>query len=131
MDLFGFFHRSRKLPSKVTPAEARAAAAAEAQPLHLPTLAPPPAELLTPDQVRRLLFEAVASGDENKLEALCREHQDLILHHVPGWRDVPPEIRSRPELYQWYDNGLSAITRYCAEKLRRADDVDHPRPARV
>jgi hypothetical protein len=131
MDLFGFFRRSRKSPLSITPAEARAAAAAEAQPLHLPTVAPSPASPVTPEEVRRLLFDAVASGDETRLEALCREHQALILDHVPGWRDVPPEIRSRPELYQWYDNGLRAITRFCAEKLRRVDEIDRPRPAGV
>src|SRR4051812_31504139 len=126
MGLFGFFRRTPKSPPGISPAEARAAAAADAQPLDPPSVAPATAAQLAPDQVRRLLFDAVASGDETKLEALCREHQDLILHHVPGWLDVPPEIRSLPELYQWYDNGLRAISRFCAEKLGRSDFTDRP-----
>jgi hypothetical protein len=67
--------------------------------------------------VRRLLFDAVASGDEARVESLCEEHKDLILNHSAAWLDVPAEFRASPEVYEWYGNGLRAIAKFCADRL--------------
>lgn len=76
---------------------------------------------VAPEQVRRLLFDAVASGDEGKLEELCREHKELILEYGADWLTIPPEFRSNPGLSDWYSDGLHAISRFCAEKLGHAE----------
>lgn len=114
MNWFGLFRKS--------PAQNRAAGES-------PTAVPPsdvaahpaplPSEPPSPDQLRRQLFDAVACGDEGRLESLCEEHQDLILAHAAGWLEVPASFRSNPEAYEWYGNGLRAIARFCAERLGR------------
>lgn len=73
------------------------------------------------DAVRRLLFDAIAAGDDKQLEQLCREHRNLILSHGAGWLEVPEAFRANPEVYEWYGDGLRAIARYCAEKLERTN----------
>jgi hypothetical protein len=123
MDFFRLFRRKPRIP-QLSPAEARAAAAADAQPLSLPDLRATQPASLPPAEVRRLMFDAVAALDDKKLETLCREHQALILEHAASWFDAPPEIRSRPDLYHWYHNGLHAISRFCAEKLGRTELLD-------
>jgi hypothetical protein len=79
--------------------------------------APVPIVALSPEVVRKLLFDAVASGDEARVETLCQEHQELILHHSAAWLDVPAAFRASPEVYEWYGNGLRAVARFCAERL--------------
>ena len=73
----------------------------------------------TPDDIRRLLFDAVSAGDESRLEALCDEHRDVILAHNTDWLEVPDAFRSNPEAYAWYHDGLRAIARYCSESIDR------------
>ena len=81
---------------------------------------PPP---LTPEQVRQRLFDAVAAGNEDHLDALCHEHQAVILQHGEGWLTVPPQFQASPQIQEWYRRGLDAIARYCAEKLRRNEYI--------
>jgi hypothetical protein len=78
----------------------------------------------TADEVRRLLFDAVAAGDNQRLESLCQEHKDFILTQLAGWLEVPASFRASPETYEWYGNGLRAVAKFCAEKLGH-DDVLH------
>ena len=96
----------------------RPATPAAAPPEPLPMSA---ARLATPHEVRRLLFDAVATGDDQRLEALCREHKDFIVTHLPAWLEVPPAFRARPEVYEWYGKGLREVTKFCAEKLNDAN----------
>ena len=111
MNLFGLFRRFREprpdsrsaAPFPALPEPA--AAQEEAPPSH------------PPEVVRRLLFDAVAAGDERRLEDLCREHQDLILRSGPAWLEVPEAFRASPGAYEWYGNGLRALARYCADKV--------------
>ena len=116
MDLFRFLRRPVRaaLPQPVHPAKVTR----EPQPpgAPLPNDPSPPPSPLTPDEVRRLLLDAVASGDESRLRALCDEHEDLIDQHSASWLEVPPQFRNNPELSDWYQNGLHAISRYCAER---------------
>jgi hypothetical protein len=79
---------------------------------------PPPA--LSRTEVRQLLFDAVAAGDDERLEALCWEHRDLILSHGAGWLDVPESFWFSPDAYRWYEDGLRAIARYCTDKVDRS-----------
>jgi hypothetical protein len=102
MNWFGLFRKSTPSPNRPP------------SPPPTPTEPPP-----TPDAVRKLLFDAVAAGDDSRLESLCQEHQDLLLAHGAGWLEVPEAFRASPEAYEWYGNGLRAIARFCAEKLGR------------
>ena len=135
MDFFGFLRRSSRAqpprarenvpsampPQQATPPEVAHAQSDEAAPPAL-ALSPP-----APRDVRRLLFDAVASGDESRLHALCKEHEDLIVQHSAAWLEVPPEFRTSPELYEWYGNGLRAISQFCAKRMAHqtiGNDID-------
>jgi len=129
MSLFGLFRRSRTSRSGAEPEPAaggngtRPTTTREAPLAPVGPVAPAPPG---PDEVRRILFDAVASGDESRLEALCREHKAFILEHAAGWLDVPASFRASPEAYEWYGNGLRAIARFCADKLGRNDLLPAP-----
>ena len=112
MRLFSLFRKTRKPPPQQP-----SAAPAVAQPIEPIWVTLP----LPPEEVRRLLFAAVAAGDERKLQALCHEHQDLILRTASGWLEMPPEFRASAELAKWYDDGIRAIRRFCDEHLSRPD----------
>ena len=122
MNWLGWFRRS---PARLSAAE----------PAPAPALPPPPAgpdaPPPSPDEVRRLIFDAVASGDERRIESLCQEHKDLILNHSAAWLEVPPTFRASPEAYEWYGNGLRAIARFCAERLGHTSLQDQPVPSPV
>lgn len=133
MNLFGWFRRSsdprggradepapaesHAAPSGARPPDARSS---DAAPQHLAPVLPNGGA--SPEEVRKLLFDAVAAGDEGRLESLCREHRDFILAESAGWLEVPEAFRTSPEAYTWYGNGLRAIARFCSEKL------SHPEP---
>jgi hypothetical protein len=125
MNLFRFLKRPVRaaLPQPIPPGEV-----ARDSSTPIPALSPGPASDIpatpsppapTPDAIRRLLFDAVASGDEARLQALCEEHQDLIVQHSAAWLEVPAEFRASPELDAWYRNGLRAISEYCAERAAK------------
>src|SRR3954447_20460672 len=86
---------------------------------------PPAVEPLGPEELRRVLFDAVSSGDEQRLERLCEEHREGILSHAANWLEIPPAFRASPEIYEWYGSGLRAIAQFCAERLQRPDLLDH------
>src|SRR5688500_9839910 len=119
MNFFGLFRKSTEQRAD-EPAAVQAEAVLPEALVPAPVDAPPP----TPDQVRRLLFEAGASGDEAQLEKLCEEHKQLILAHGAAWLEVPESFRASPQAYEWYGNGLRAIAQFCAEKLGRAEVLD-------
>src|SRR5579872_4418543 len=76
---------------------------------------------MTPDQLRKKLFDAAASGDEDQLCMLCQTHEKSIFEQGMIWSKVPPEIRSSPVLLKWYANGLKAIARFCADRLGKPE----------
>jgi len=86
---------------------------------------PPAAEAPGPEELRQMLFDAVASGDERRLERLCEEHRNVILTHAANWLEVPAAFRASPEVYEWYGSGLRAIAQFCAQRLQRPDLLDH------
>ncbi len=125
MEFFSFLRRRPKQvkvhpPQPPTPIQ-----------LTTPTTAPPASEPVAPEQVRRLLFDAVAAGKHDRLDALCHEHRELILRHGPEWLEVPPEVRSNPQIAGWYQQGLKAIVRYCSEKLNHRQLAEQADDRRV
>jgi len=76
---------------------------------------------ITPDQLRSMLFDAAATGDEEKLCTLCQTHEKSIFQQGMIWSKVPAEIRSSPKLLKWYGNGLKAIAKFCAIRLNKPE----------
>jgi tetratricopeptide (TPR) repeat protein len=72
---------------------------------------------MDPDDLRRLLWEAAAAGDEAALESLCRTHRDTIVQHFPAWRQVPAEVRADPALLEGYVQTMAAVGRLFAQRL--------------
>ena len=92
-----------------------------------------------PTELRRMLFDAIATGDEEKLAHLCRDHHDFLLEYADTWSIVPDALSANPDAATWYGEGLHAIARFCAERLerpelqerfRRADDSPGVRETR-
>jgi hypothetical protein len=115
MDFFGFKRRPKVLPPEDEPVLIE---------LRIPKVNDPP---LTPDALRRQLFDAVSAGDEQKLCTLCQAHEKSIFEQGMIWSKVPPEIRSSPKLLRWYAGGLRAIAKFCAEKLGKPELMDQLR----
>jgi hypothetical protein len=108
MGLFGFLKRAKPLPAS-DPVIIE---------LRIPKVNEPD---ITPDQLRQELFDAAATGDEEKLCVLCQQHEKSIFEQGMIWSKVPPEIRSSPKLRKWYANGLKAIARFCADRLDKPE----------
>jgi tetratricopeptide (TPR) repeat protein len=72
---------------------------------------PPPG----PDALRQALLDAAA--DRATLESLCRRHRQLIAQHFPTWRQVPDEVRDRPDQLDRYVQGLIAVAECFAQAL--------------
>ena len=83
--------------------------------------------LVTPDGLRKQLFDAAASGDNQKLCQLCQQHENSIFQQGMIWSKVPPEIRASPRLLHWYATGLKAIARFCADNLGKPELMNQVR----
>jgi hypothetical protein len=116
MAFFGFLKkRSKTLPSPQEPMLIE---------LRIPRVNEP---AITPDRLRKELFDAAAAGDEEKLTCLCQAHEKSIFEQGMIWAKVPPEIQSSPILKRWYGNGLKAIATYCAERLGKPELMNQVR----
>jgi hypothetical protein len=82
---------------------------------------------ITPDRLRKELFDAAAAGDEEKLTCLCQLHEKSIFEQGMIWSKLPPEIQSNAKLKRWYGKGLKAIATYCAERLGKPELLDQVR----
>jgi hypothetical protein len=99
MSLFGLIKRQKyddvKLPS--TPIlrelsdEVPAASPADAGP--------------SSSELRQLLFDAIARGDETRVTELCREHRQFVQDYAPTWLIVPDSLRANPASAKWYGRG--------------------------
>ncbi|MEO5729185.1 MAG: tetratricopeptide repeat protein [Byssovorax sp.] len=69
---------------------------------------------LSPEQLRELLFDAVAAGDATSLAKECAAHEAMVLEHFPTWTTVPASFRSEPDALAWYGQGLIAVARHFA-----------------
>lgn len=68
-----------------------------------------------------MLFDAIATGNEEKLARLCRDHHDFLLAYADTWSVVPDALIANPDAAKWYARGLHAIARFCAERLERPE----------
>jgi hypothetical protein len=68
-----------------------------------------------------MLFDAIATGDEEKLAHLCRDHHEFLLAYADTWSIVPDALNANPDAARWYGEGLHAIARFCAERLERPE----------
>jgi hypothetical protein len=116
MGLFGFL---KKRP-QIKPAAADAVVIE----LRIPKVGDAP---VTPDGLRKQLFDAAATGDNQKLCQLCQQHEKSIFDQGMIWSKVPPEIRASPRLLHWYATGLKAIARFCAENLGKPELMNQVR----
>jgi hypothetical protein len=112
MSLFGLIKRPKS-------ATARVATVATPVMRELPVAAEPPAPALAPaepssDEVRQLLFDAIASGDEARLDEICRDHRDAIERHIEEWRIVPDALCGNAEVAEWYSRGIHLLTQCLA-----------------
>src|SRR5947209_18489330 len=73
------------------------------------------------DELRRLVWEAAASGDARVFESVCRVHQDEILQHFSAWRQLPPELRDRPADCEAYIATLIRVAQLFDEQLKRPE----------
>jgi hypothetical protein len=84
-------------------------------------------ERVSPEVLRKELFDAVAAQDDEKLTCLCQAHEKSIFEQGVIWSQVPSEIRSNPVLLRWYGNGLKAIALYCADRLGKPELLEQLR----
>ena len=63
--------------------------------------------------LRQMLFDAIARGDERRLAALCREHRAFILDYADTWLIVPDDLLGNPVAADWYQTGVRLLTRLC------------------
>lgn len=135
MGLFDLFKRTRRAPRHIQPVmrslpESIEIATASDAPEALAVDAPnagepvPPMPAPEPMELRRMLFDAVATGDEEKLARLCRDHHDFLLEYADTWSIVPAALSANPDATRWYGQGLHAIARFCAERLDRRELLD-------
>ncbi len=66
---------------------------------------------LSAEELRRLLWEAAARGNETDLAALCQAHRQQIAQLFPSWRTIPPELRSQPSRMEAYVQAMIAVAR--------------------
>jgi hypothetical protein len=125
MGLFDLFKRSRKSPAgSLAKPVMRELPAPTALPEPVGTAdaaAEPPVEVLTPVELRILLFDAIATGDEEKLARLCRDHHDFLVEYADTWSIVPDALHANPEAARWYSEGFRAIAHFCSERLGRRE----------
>jgi hypothetical protein len=118
IDIMGLFGFLKKRPQQRGPVARPAADDPVLIELRIPKVNDPP---LTPEVLRKQLFDAAATGDNQKLCQLCRQHENSIFKQGLIWSKVPPEIRASPRLLHWYANGLKAIARVCADHLGKPE----------
>lgn len=122
MGLLNLFKRSPapRAPKPVMRSLAAPPAAEREVALSLPEVASPPMPP-DPSDLRRMLFDAIATGNEEKLAHLCRDHHDFLLAYAATWSVVPEALNANPDAAKWYARGLHAITQFCAERLERPE----------
>jgi hypothetical protein len=62
-------------------------------------------------ELRQMLFDAIATGDEARVTELCREHRQFVQDYAPAWLIVPESLRANPAAAKWYGRGLRELLR--------------------
>lgn len=70
------------------------------------------------DQIRDLLFDAIARGDSDALTTAVTTHETTILDAFASWRTVPDALREDPAGLQRYANGLIGIAQLFHQRGR-------------
>lgn len=80
-----------------------------------------PKKPLSPEEIRGLLFDAVAAGDAEALAKGCESHEAMVLEHFSSWKKVPASFRSEPDALAWYSQGLIEVARHFATSRGNAE----------
>jgi tetratricopeptide (TPR) repeat protein len=75
----------------------------------------------SPEEVRRLLFDAAARGDDAALAKLAETHEPTVLEHFGVWKKVPEGVRRDPTAVQAYAQGLIRIAQHFAAARGRPE----------
>ena len=67
------------------------------------------------DKTRDQLFQLVERNLQVELGELCRQKSAEIVREFAGWQQVPPKIRSKPQLVQKYGLGLMGVAQKMAD----------------
>ena len=74
-----------------------------------------------PAALRRLVWEAEATGDPQILEGVCRTHQDAILLHFADWQQLAPELRAAPAEAERYVRTMIRVAELFDQRLGRPE----------
>ncbi len=75
----------------------------------------------SPEDLRCLLFDAVASGKALELAELAEAHEAIVLEHFADWKIVPAHARRDPAATQAYAQGLIGLAQHFAEVRGRPE----------
>lgn len=64
---------------------------------------------LSDDELRDVLFDAVAASNARRVKKLAASHLERIIALFPGWRVCPPTVRSDPSQTKWWAEGVIAV----------------------
>jgi hypothetical protein len=68
-------------------------------------------------ELRQMLFDAIAKGDEARVTELCREHRQFVQDYAPAWLIVPESLRANADAAKWYGRGLrQVLQQFCSVK---------------
>jgi hypothetical protein len=72
-------------------------------------------EQLADDELRDMLFDAVAASDARAVRKLTRRHRERIVALFPFWKTLPPAVRSDPSQIAVWAEGLIGVASAVAE----------------
>jgi len=115
LDLFGHSRARSRVPTPVS--LSLKTRGLMAKPVVAPVVTARPA----PQDLRRLIFAAVASNDAERLAKMFQEDSDGVVEHAADWMKVPDALRPNPAAVRWYSEGLRTVAEYCAQRINRPD----------
>ena len=109
MSLFGLIKRPKSATIAAPAGAVAAPVMRELPPAAVGAAVPRPPAEPTSDEVRQLLFDALASGDERRLEEIRRDHREAIERHIDEWMIVPDALCDNAEVAEWYTRGVRLL----------------------
>ncbi len=64
---------------------------------------------LSDDELRDVLFDAVAASNARQVKNLAARHLERIIALFPSWKVLPPTVRSDPSQTKWWAEGVIAV----------------------
>ena len=64
---------------------------------------------LSDDELRDVLFDAVAASNARRVKRLAASHLERIIALFPGWTVLPPTVRSDPSQTKWWAEAVIAV----------------------